>query len=338
MRSQLNMSLCMTKPSRPAIDELVSIVIPTYNRRTLIKDALASIAAQSWGSIEVIVIDDGSDDGTGAMIAGLADSGFPWPITYRWQHNTGPGPARNHGRCLAQGTYLYHLDSDDVMEPDALSDLIGAMQSAEVPFAVGLVANTDLAGMRDQLEPLRRPCLLADDIVGSGWYTHAALYRRDLIDAVGGYNQEVVMCEDTELHWRILEKAGLPALSETVVGTRRIHKHGHLSAGNAGTKNIRFTLALFEHMQSTQSAIFATGRNTLRVFLLGIDFGARADWEHRDRAVSLLCSMLASHPFVVKLVRLTLKPNLAGYYRALRTGAAFGRRIFQPLFKRGALR
>lgn len=315
----------------------MSVVIPTFNRRALIKDALASIAAQTWGLIEVIVIDDGSDDGTGAMIAELVESGFPWPITYRWQHNAGPGAARNHGRCLARGTYLYHLDSDDVMEPDALSDLIAAMQSAEAPFGIGVVANTDLAGARDKLEPLSRPCVLPGDIVGSRWYTHAALYRRDLIDAVGGYNEAVLFYEDAELHWRILVQAGQPALSDTVVAARRTHNFGQLSAANVSVEKMRFILALFEHMQSSNNAIFASVRNTLRVFLLGVEFGAHADWEHRDRAAVLLGSMLGVHPFIRRLVRLMLKPKLAHYYRVLRAGAAFGRCIFQPLFKRRAL-
>ncbi|MEQ8740667.1 MAG: glycosyltransferase, partial [Hoeflea sp.] len=87
----------MIEPVRETIEQLVSVIIPTFNRRDLVQDALASIAAQSWHSIEVIVIDDGSDDGTGKMIADLIEGSFPWPITYRWQANQGAAVARNHG-------------------------------------------------------------------------------------------------------------------------------------------------------------------------------------------------------------------------------------------------
>ncbi|MEQ8411545.1 MAG: glycosyltransferase family A protein [Erythrobacter sp.] len=325
----------MIEPVRETIEQLVSVIIPTFNRRDLVQDALASIAAQSWHSIEVIVIDDGSDDGTGKMIADLIEGSFPWPITYRWQANQGAAVARNHGRSLARGAYLYHLDSDDVAHPEALSDLVAAIERAGAQYAVGLVANTDLGGVPNRLDPVSVPRVVPRDIVGSGWYTHAALYRRELVEAVGGYSPAFDVGEDAELHWRILAKAGSPGCTDTLVADRRIHGHGQLSEPMDLSARKRVALALLEHMHRDENDILATTRNRLRVFLMGSEFGARADWSSKERARVLLGEMSSARPILRRLSNAALAPKSRLYYRILKIGLACIRGTVPALYRFG---
>ena len=89
-----------------------SVIIPTFNRIDLLKETIASINRQAYQSYEVIVVDDGSTDGT---IAWLAENEPSIPIVR--QDRQGPGAARNAGARIARGAYLAFLDSDDLWLP-----------------------------------------------------------------------------------------------------------------------------------------------------------------------------------------------------------------------------
>jgi glycosyltransferase involved in cell wall biosynthesis len=92
-----------------------SLIVPTYNRRPLLRLMLESILRQSCKDFEVIVVDDGSTDGTGAMVAEFSR------VIYLQQQNRGPGAARNLGWEHAKGEYLAFLDSDDICFPWTLA-------------------------------------------------------------------------------------------------------------------------------------------------------------------------------------------------------------------------
>jgi glycosyltransferase involved in cell wall biosynthesis len=94
-------------------DPLVSVVIPTYNRASLIAESLDSVFAQTYPRLEVIVIDDGSTDGTENAVAPYLDR-----IIYVRQKNQGLAGARNAGFAKASGEYIAWLDSDDLWNPE----------------------------------------------------------------------------------------------------------------------------------------------------------------------------------------------------------------------------
>lgn len=97
-------------------EPLVSVVIPAHNAERFIDEAIASVLGQSHRRIEVIVIDDGSTDGTAARVR--AHRG---PVSYVHQAHGGVGSARNRGIALATGDYVAFLDADDVWEPEKLA-------------------------------------------------------------------------------------------------------------------------------------------------------------------------------------------------------------------------
>lgn len=298
----------------------VSVVIPTLNRAGLIGETLASLAALRWPDVEVIVVDDGSTDDTAAVISRIRAEGFRWPLDYVWQPNAGPGAARNVGRRRARGTYLYHIDSDDLVAAGALETLIPALEHSGASYAVGTVENTDLAGNRDPDTPFSSQRIIHGDILGSGWYTHAAVYRREIIDRIDGYDERLKKGEDTELHWRIMATAGWPAVLDDLVATRRLHDFGHLGVSpTSRSEDINAILTVYEHFLDACPAAFCTPLNAYRVLRFGIESGLAGDPITKTRCHAILLRMGAKRTQVRggRLWSLLLKPDAMSYLRGL---------------------
>ena len=113
--------------------ELVSVVIPTYNRESTILRAVKSVLGQSHFFVEVIVVDDGSTDATKDIINQIPDS----RIKYIYQNNSGAQVARNNGIKNAKGKYICFLDSDDYWEKEKLERQIHFLKetSSDIVFA-----------------------------------------------------------------------------------------------------------------------------------------------------------------------------------------------------------
>jgi glycosyltransferase involved in cell wall biosynthesis len=102
----------------------VSICIPTYNRREYLKETINSILDQTYKDYEIVIVDDGSTDGTEQMIKELGI-----PITYYWQQNSGDAAARNKLIELAKGKYISFIDSDDLLIPDAIERMMKVIEA-----------------------------------------------------------------------------------------------------------------------------------------------------------------------------------------------------------------
>jgi len=108
--------------------ELVSVIIPTYNRSALLVEAIESVRRQTWTHVQIIVVDDGSTDGTRAKIERMND------VDYIWQSNKGQAAARNAGLRVARGEFICTLDSDDLWQPNFLKESIEALRQLRVDF------------------------------------------------------------------------------------------------------------------------------------------------------------------------------------------------------------
>lgn len=106
-----------------AQDDLVSVVIPTRNRKSLVCDAIDSALGQTYPRVEVVVVDDGSDDGTAAL---LEDRYGGRVRIVGHAHGRGAAAARNTGIRAARGAWVRGLDSDDVMAPTAVQEFVDA--------------------------------------------------------------------------------------------------------------------------------------------------------------------------------------------------------------------
>ena len=108
---------------------LVSTIIPVWNRPVLLRDAVASVLAQTHRPIEIIIVDDGSTDETGGVVDVLRDA-YPDVVQALHIANGGPGVAREAGRRIVRGEYVQHLDSDDLLLPRKFELQVAALRSA----------------------------------------------------------------------------------------------------------------------------------------------------------------------------------------------------------------
>ena len=107
---------------------LVSVIIPTYNRATVLETSVRSALAQTYPNVEIIVVDDGSEDNTAELI-----KNYP-SVRYIQQEHAGQGTARNRGLRDAKGTLIASLDSDDYWQPDFLQKCIALLEEHNLDF------------------------------------------------------------------------------------------------------------------------------------------------------------------------------------------------------------
>src|SRR6185312_222044 len=113
-------------------NDLVSVIITTYNRSSLLEEAVQSVLNQTHRPIECIIIDDGSTDNSKKIVEKLqqkSDSTFV--IVYLYQDNCGPQAARNTGTKISTGKYVQYLDSDDILYADKLSKQVSCLKDNE---------------------------------------------------------------------------------------------------------------------------------------------------------------------------------------------------------------
>lgn len=203
----------------------VSVVIPTYNRREMVVEAIESVLAQTYRDFEVIVIDDGSTDGTEAHLQPYLASGR---IAYERQENRGVAAARNTGIRLARGELVCFLDSDDLWSPTKLSVQI---EFADSHPECALIA-TDLQGFNTEGKPcgrskadmykVRNGSGVAEHLLFGNWIqTSTVMVCKDRLDEVGGFDEDVGQFGEDWLLWmRVASKFPIYFIPEALVAYR----------------------------------------------------------------------------------------------------------------------
>ncbi len=179
----------------------ISVIIPTYNRCWILKEAIDSVLSQKFTDFEIIVVDDGSNDGTAALLSAYGDQ-----ITIIHQENRGVSAARNAGILIAKGRYIAFLDSDDMWLPEKLSCQVDFFQS----HAQAVICQTDEIWIRNNVrvnpknrhkkpsgmifEPSLQLCLVSPS---------AVMIKKSLFDEIGLFNEAFPACEDYDLWLRI---------------------------------------------------------------------------------------------------------------------------------------
>ncbi|HSQ83071.1 MAG TPA: glycosyltransferase [Casimicrobiaceae bacterium] len=123
---------------KTGVSPLVSVVLPAFNHARFVREAIASVAAQTYPHIELVVIDDGSIDGTGA-IAKAATEGLALPSKVISRENRGAPATLNEGAALARGTYLAFLNSDDCYAPDRIACMVDEIAATGARWGFSLV-------------------------------------------------------------------------------------------------------------------------------------------------------------------------------------------------------
>ena len=178
----------------------VTVVIPTFNRREVIVQALQSVFAQSYRDFEVVVVDDGSVDDTETGIVSFRDR-----VRYVFQDHAGPGRARNHGISLAHGDLIAFLDSDDQWEPTHLA--MGVEVFERYPECA-LVCSQARVENRTERGGVDDGKILYGDLYAALFQhnfvrTPATLVRKRCLEDLGGFNEFYHCFEDYDLWLRI---------------------------------------------------------------------------------------------------------------------------------------
>ncbi len=191
----------MEKMNKIEIKPQVSVIIPTYNRGRVIKEAIDSVLAQDYTEFELIVVDDGSTDHTSDVLDSYRNV-----IKVLSQKNKGVSAARNRGIAEASGKFIAFLDSDDLWLPQKLSTQVEFFN--KTPDA--LICQTEEVWIRNRLRvnPKKRHkkpsgmifklslelCLVSPS---------AVMIKRSLFDRVGEFDETLPACEDYDLWLRI---------------------------------------------------------------------------------------------------------------------------------------
>jgi glycosyltransferase involved in cell wall biosynthesis len=167
---------------------LVSTIIPVYNRPAMLAEAVASVVAQTYRPIEVLVVDDGSDAEAARPIDELASRYSDVRVIHR--ENGGPGAARETGRLAARGEFIQHLDSDDLIDARKFELQVAALRAhpecgaaygkARLVEADGTVRPAPSRRTGERIETMF-PAMLQS----RWWETAAPLYRASLIREAG---------------------------------------------------------------------------------------------------------------------------------------------------------
>ena len=202
---------------------LFSVIIPTYNRATLLARTLASVRAQTCTDYEVIVVDDGSTDDTLAVLRG-----FPG-VQVVTQNNRGPGAARNLGVHQGTGQYLAFLDSDDLWFPWSLETYAAMLRAPSAPsFLAGkpfrFRDETQLPTAPDgSVASNSFPDYLASGDEWRWWGVSSFVIRADAFRAAGGFSEANINGEDADLALKLGEAAGFAQISNPVTFGYRDH-------------------------------------------------------------------------------------------------------------------
>ncbi|QQP88683.1 glycosyltransferase family 2 protein [Skermanella sp. TT6] len=195
-----------------------SVVIPTYNRAEHVARAVRSVRAQTFPAHEIVVVDDGSTDGTADILDALAREDGP-PVVALRQANRGAGAARNLGIGAAAGDWVALLDSDDAWLPgklEAARRMIGrepgldfihsrCVQDFGQNFGQDFGQDPGPDGGTAAEPPLTAEQRCDPAVLLTGWHikTSSVILRRDLLDRIGGlFPTDLRTCEDFELFWR----------------------------------------------------------------------------------------------------------------------------------------
>ncbi len=206
---------------------MISVIIPTYNRASFLKEAIQSVLNQDYFvrdafvPFEVLVIDDGSTDNTEEIV-----KSFRSKVKYRFKEQRGVSAARNLGLDLARGEYIAFLDSDDLWKEEKISIQMNFMSTfpearicytEEIWIRRGVFVNPKKIHRKysgwifDRVLPL---CLLS---------LSSALFRKGVFGKIGKFDEELPACEDYDFGIRLAQKYPIYLLPKPLI----IKRGGH---------------------------------------------------------------------------------------------------------------
>ncbi len=286
----------------PIVPNLVSTVIPVYNRPGMLREAVGSVLAQTHRDVEIIIVDDGSTDETPRVGDELVRQ-HSGQITLLRKPNSGPGPSREMGRQAARGEFIQYLDSDDLLRPRKFELQVQVLREhPDCGAAYGWICVHPVG--REPLEkPFkgsgdRREFLFPRILADRWWNTNCPLWRRSLCDTMGPWS-DLKWSQD----WEYDARAGALGAKLAYVPDWMCDERHHGQVRQTSSANwldplrlrerLRFLQMIFAHAETAGVSpaspdrvhftrwVFATARNCAAA---GLSSEARACLELADRS------------------------------------------------------
>ena len=278
----------------------ISIIIPAYNARKTIEATLRSLTTQSHSDSEILLIDDGSSDGT----ADFVRKQFPHVHVIE-QANAGPAAARNRGTREARGEWIAFLDADDAWLPWRLELQVDCLnRHPECGMLCGKTTDLECevalppkdAAAREQLV---RPLKLEDFAFANPVATSTVLLRREILESVGGFDESFRGPEDYDLWIRVANAT--PILSIDYPISRYRDEAGSLSRSHRSF--LPEVLRVVDKAHSTGGALakLKCKRRARAVQFVGAAWMA-AEANERFAALALLLRSFAAYPEPLRIV------------------------------------
>lgn len=225
------------------MENLVSIIIPTFNRSSLIGETLNSVLAQSYSNWECIVVDDGSNDNTEEIVKSFVqnDERFRFYLRPQEKHK-GASSCRNYGLEISKGVYIQFLDSDDIISQNKIEYQVKLLDECTTNSIVTCKWGTfndhiniaeihqDLSAYKDFDKPIN--FINAMGVSICYFPPHAYLIRRSIILKAGYWNEYISLNDDGEFMIRVIINSQRICFSEESIAYYRLPVQNNLSLFN----------------------------------------------------------------------------------------------------------
>lgn len=200
----------------------VAAIVPVYNQRATVCEAIDSILEQTRPADEILVVDDGSTDGAGDLVA----ERYGDRVHLLRQDNRGAGAARNTGIQAARSDLVTFLDADDRWLPTKLQMQAAFMEehpSCRLSFSAWVLCDelhgeTRVEGMNIDKATYLATAFFREECLPAA---NSVMVRREVLEEVGGFDESLRKCQDTDLWLRIMIRHGFEHLPEPLVWVRR---------------------------------------------------------------------------------------------------------------------
>ena len=212
-------------------EPLVSVIIPTRNRREYLQQAIGSVLAQSYANFELIVVDDGSTDGTDKVLAAHEDR----RVRYSRHERNGRSASRNRGVDMARGPLIAFLDDDDLYLPEKLHMQVRYLTSElriGAVFSGHLLVTNALAPISERRIWTELPTLdLSESLFNCPLTPSGVMMRRTWFDEVGGFDPSLELAEDTDFFLSLMKARCRMGWVRRILWVRRVHASNSQSDG-----------------------------------------------------------------------------------------------------------
>jgi glycosyltransferase involved in cell wall biosynthesis len=289
----------------------VTVLLPVHDAERWLAEAVESILAQSFRDFELLAIDDGSRDGSAAILDAFGERD-PRVRVVRRPHE-GLIATLNAGLALARGELVARMDADDVALPQRLEHQLARLAADPSLVCIGSAYEViDAKGRRiDAVHPVREPEQIASALLeGASVLCHAtALYRRREVLEAGGYDPAARLAEDYDLWLRLAERGRLANLAEP---TLRVRYHAASQSERFQAEQLEQTRRICDRARKRRGlAPLAVplpnwrplpDRTSRQQFLIGV---SRAAWRLGERRTAIVYALegAAAHPFSPWLLR-----------------------------------